>query len=102
MSRKQLTETEREQIRQSLIATRERRKNQILKVFELKVNCHQIKKETYEKMKHCFIQAKWVYNDMLSLSGADKDDVTQEALDIFKYDYLNHKTVHRYNELVTR
>ena len=37
MARKQLTYTEREQIRQSLVATRERRKNQILKVFELNV-----------------------------------------------------------------
>lgn len=98
MARKQLTDTEREQIRQSLIATRERRKNQILKVFELKVNCHQTSKEIYDKMKQCFIQAKWVYNDMLNLSGADNSDVTVETLDIFKYNYLDHKTVHRYNK----
>lgn len=98
MARKQLTDTEREQIRQSLVATRNRRKNQILKVFELKVNCHQTSKETYDKMKQCFIQAKWVYNDMLSLSGADNSDVAYETLDIFKYNYLDHKTVHRYNK----
>lgn len=98
MARKQLTYTEREQIRQSLVATRERRKNQILKVFELKVNCHQISKETYGKMKQCFIQAKWVYNDMLSLSGANDSDAVAETLDIFKYNYLDHKTVHRYNK----
>ena len=98
MARKQLTDTEREQIRQSLVATRNRRKNQILKVFELKVNCHQTSKEIYDKMKQCFIQAKWVYNDMLSLSGADNNDVAYETLDIFKYNYLDHKTVHRYNK----
>ena len=98
MARKQLTDTEREQIRQSIVATRNRRKNQILKVFELKVNCHQTSKETYDKMKQCFIQAKWVYNDMLSLSGADNGDVAYETLDIFKYNYLDHKTVHRYNK----
>lgn len=92
MARKQLTDTEREQIRQSLVATRNRRKNQILKVFELKVNCHQTSKETYDKIKQCFIQAKWVYNDMLSLSGADNSDVAYETLDIFKYNYLDHKT----------
>lgn len=97
MARKQLTDTEREQIRQSLVATRNRRKNQILKVFELKVNCHQTSKETYDKMKQCFIQAKWVYNDMLSLSGVDNSDAA-ETLDIFKYNYLDHKTIHRYNK----
>lgn len=98
MARKQLTDPEREQIRQSLAATRERRKNQILKVFELKVNCHQTSKETYDKMKQCFIQAKWVYNDMLGLSDAGKEDIDTETIDIFKYDYLSHKTIHRYNK----
>lgn len=47
MARKQLTEQEREQIRNSIIETRLRRKSQILKVFELKVNCHQIKKKKF-------------------------------------------------------
>ena len=58
MARKQLTDEEREQIRKTLVATRERRKTQALKVFELKVNCHQTNKEIFEKMKRCFIQAK--------------------------------------------
>lgn len=98
MARKQLTDMEREQIRQSLVATRNRRKNQVLKVFELKVNCHQISKETYDKMKQCFIQSKWVYNDMLSLSSADNSDTSVETLDIFKYNYLDHKTIRRYNK----
>ena len=98
MARKQLTDEEREQIRKTLVATRERRKTKALKVFELKVNCHQTNKEIFEKMKRCFIQAKWVYNDMLSLSQADKEDVSLEKLDIFKYEYLDHKTVHRYNK----
>ena len=98
MARKQLTDSEREQIRQSLVATRNRRKNQILNVFELKVNCHQTSKETYDKMKQCFIQSKWIYNDMLSLSGADSTSTSVETLDIFKYSYLDHKTIHRYNK----
>lgn len=41
-------------------------------------------------MKNYFIQAKWIYNDMLSLSK--KED------NIFDYNYLEHKTVHRFNK----
>lgn len=37
MSRSQLTEQERDQIRKSLVETRSRRKTQTIKVFELKV-----------------------------------------------------------------
>ncbi len=91
MTRKQLTEEEKKQIRNSIIETRLRRKSQILKVFEMKVNCHQIKKETFDKMKNYFIQAKWIYNDMLSLSKKEDNN-------IFEYNYLEHKTVHRFNK----
>ena len=35
---------------------------------------------------------------MLSLSGAYNSDVASKTLDIFKYNYLDHKTVHRYNK----
>ena len=90
-----MTDSEREQIRRSLVETRERRKTQILKVFELKVNCHQTSKQTFDKMKTCFIQAKWVYNDMLNLSNINDETI---KIDIFEYNYLEHKTVHRYDK----
>ena len=88
MARKQLTDAEREKIKQSLIATRKRRKSQIVKVFELKVNCHQTKPETFKKFNEMFKQAKWVRNDMLALSKETDNN-------IFKYEYLEHKTIHR-------
>ena len=90
MARKQLSEEERQKIKDSLIATRERRQTQDIKVIELKVNCHQTSKETFAKMNDCFKQAKWVVNDMLATSKiADKDN------NIFKYEYLSHRKVHR-------
>lgn len=90
MARKELTEVERQKIRNSLNATRERRKSQTIKVFELKVNCHHTSKETFAKMNHCFKQAKWIENDMLAWSKK-----ADEKNSIFKYEYLDHKEVER-------
>ena len=75
---------ERQKIRNSLIETRERRKNQSIKVIELKVNCHQISKETFKKMDFVFTQAKWIVNEMIRLS---------ETQNFFDYNYLEHKEV---------
>lgn len=58
---------ERQKIKNSLIETRERRKNQSIKVIELKVNCHQTSKETFKKMDFVFTQAKWIVNEMIRL-----------------------------------
>lgn len=75
---------EKHKIRDSLNATRERRKNQVIRVFELKVNCHQTSKETFKKMNYIFTQAKWIVNEMIHLG---------EIQDLFKYEYLDHKKV---------
>ena len=88
MSRKELSLEERQKIKDSLRATKERRKVQTIKVFELKVNCHHTSKETFKKLNECFKQAKWVYNDMLNYGNV-------EGNNIFKYEYLDHKTVTR-------
>lgn len=92
MARKQLTDEEREQIRKSLVETRERRKTQIIKVFELKVNCHQTTKETFAKMNDYFKQAKWIENDILTWNKKCDEHI------IFKYEYLDHKNIERKNK----
>ena len=89
MARSILTEEEKQKIRDSLKATRERRQNQSIKVIELKVNCHQTSKETFAKMNDCFKQAKWVENDMLAWSKKCDEN------NIFKYEYLDHKIIQR-------
>lgn len=75
---------EKQKIKDSLIATRERRKNQLIKIIELKVNCHQTSKETFAKMNFIFTQAKWIVNEMISLG---------EKQNFFDYNYLEHKEV---------
>lgn len=94
MARKQLTDTEREQIRKSLAETRERRKTQIIKVFELKVNCHQTKPETFKKFNDFFKQAKWIRNDMIALSKHNEE----RNINIFDYNYLEHKNVKHFDK----
>lgn len=95
MARQQLSKEDRQQIRNSINATRERRKNQSIKVIELKVNCHNTSKEDFNKMLSFFIQAKWITNDMLSCS---KDSKNNEDKNIFKYEYLDHKKILRFNK----
>ena len=75
---------EKQKIKNSLIETRERRKNQSIKVIELKVNCHQISKETFKKMDFVFTQAKWIVNEMIRIG---------ETQNFFDYNYLEHKEV---------
>ena len=43
--------TKNEKIKQSNIETRLKRKTQVLKVFELKINCHHTSKETFDKVQ---------------------------------------------------
>ena len=82
-----ITDDQKLKIKESLIATRERRKSQVVKVFELKVNCHQTSKETYNKFYSYFKQAKWITNDMLNFS--------KEGNDLFAYNYKDHRIVTR-------
>ena len=58
--------TKNEKIKRSILETHEKRKSQILKVFELKVDCHHTSKETFKKLADVFKQAKWVINDMIA------------------------------------
>jgi len=89
MSKEFITLEERQRIRDTRNATRERRKTQVIKVFELKVNCHHTSKETFETLNSYFKQAKWIYNDMLAYS---------ETQDIFDYKYTEHREVSRFDK----
>lgn len=85
--------TKNEKIRQTLLATREKRKNQILKVYELKVNIHNTSKKDFDLFTSLFIQTKWIQNDVIASN------------DIFNYVYNNHREIKNYDKdknLVTR
>lgn len=77
-----MTDEEKRKIAQTRAATAEKRKQQTLKVFELKVNIHHISREDLKKISFMFTQGKWAYNDCLASD------------DIFKYNYSKHKIIH--------
>lgn len=79
-------------IRASMSATKARRQTQICRVFELKVSVRHNPKETFQKLAQCFKEAKWVINDMLSLSKDNPDN------SMFDYKYTEHKDVVHYDK----
>ena len=74
-------------IRASMSATKARRQTQVCRVFELKVSIRHNPKSVFEKLAQCFKEAKWVINDMLSISKDNPDN------SIFDYKYTEHKDV---------
>ena len=78
--------TKNEQIRQTLLATRERRQSQLLKVYELKVNIHSTSKEDFAFLNNLFIQAKWIQNDVIA------------SEDIFNYSYKDHRVIKNFDK----
>jgi len=79
-------------IRASMSATKARRQTQVCRVFELKVSIRHNPKSVFEKMSQCFKEAKWVINDMLSLSKDNPDN------SMFDYKYTEHKDVIHYDK----
>jgi putative transposase len=59
--------------------TKEKRKSQVCKVYELKIDKSHISKEKSIYLKQLFLEAKWLYNSILS------------SEDIFKFDLKNKK-----------
>lgn len=55
-----------EQIRSSLKATREKRKHQLCRVFQLKVDKSKLSKQALHHLQQLFLQAKWFSNAILA------------------------------------
>lgn len=72
--------------------TRARRQTQVCRVFELKVSVRHNSKDVFTKLAQCFKEAKWVVNDMLSLSNKSED------ASLFDYKYTEHKNVVHYDK----
>ena len=79
-------------IRASMSETRARRQTQVCRVFELKVSIRHNPKDVFTKLARCFKEAKWVVNDMLSLSNKSGD------VSLFDYKYTEHKDVVHYDK----
>ncbi len=53
-------------IRATLRETRERRRRQVCKTYELKVDISHLSKSTRNQLQRLFLEAKWFYNDFLA------------------------------------
>ncbi len=78
---KTCSEEKKNKIKQTMAETREKRKSQMCKVFPLKVVTSHLNKSEQEILKMFFVEAKWLYNHILS-SGKP-----------FEYDYKNKKVI---------
>ncbi len=52
----------RQKIKESLRKTKEKRKNQIPKVYQLKISYSNLNKEQQQWLERVFLEAKWLYN----------------------------------------
>ena len=66
---------------QQLKQTKEKRKSQVCKVYELKFDMSHLSKEKSLYLKQLFLEAKWLYNSILS------------SKNIFKFDLKNKKII---------
>lgn len=79
-------ELKNQRIKETLAKTREKRKTQKCKVFEMKLDASHFNSKTKETLKMMFVEAKWLYNYYLS----------QE--DVFKLDTKIGKITHKDKE----
>ena len=59
--------TKNEKISASLKETRKKRKRQLCRVYELKIDYSRMNKLSRTQLKMLFVEAKWLYNYWLSL-----------------------------------
>jgi transposase len=78
-----MTELQQKRIN-NLKITKEKRKSQLCRVFELKINYKSLNKKEQQELNFIFVQAKRVINDMITISKTES---------IFKYNYKNHRIV---------
>ena len=83
---KRCSDEKKAKIKNKLAETREKRKFQKCLVFELKIDYSHLNVSERESLKMFFIEAKWIYNHILS----------QEKP--FEYDYKNNKVLVRNKE----
>lgn len=71
-----------QRIKESLAKTRLKRKGQVCKVIQLKVDESKLSAEKLKKLNNCFVQAKWIYNNLVSQGKEVKFHPTQKSLPV--------------------
>jgi putative transposase len=96
-----------ETIKATLKATKARRKQQTCRVFEVKIDSSHLNHHTQEHLKHLFLEAKWLYNYLLSQPNVfDVDyklsEVPVKVKDTFEHRELCHLSSQMKQSLIKR
>lgn len=78
--------TKNQQIINSLNQTREKRKSQTCKVFELKLVDNQMNSYQKEFLKRIFLESKWLYNDILTCNDLKTYDTKKNQVEVLNKD----------------
>jgi transposase len=78
-----------DKIKESLKKTRQKRKSQTCKVFEIKIDESKLSNEKLRKLNDCFVQSKWIYNHLLSQGKDVKFDPKSKNINV---NVFNEKT----------
>ena len=63
-------------IKESLRVTKERHSHMDCRVFSVKVQENRLSKAKLEKLKRCFLEAKWLYNAVIATEALTLDDTS--------------------------
>ena len=63
-----------ESIRQTMKFTHDKRKNQVCKVYKVKIKQSALSSTQKEQLTRMFLEAKWLYNDILNWSTLSEDN----------------------------
>lgn len=71
-------------IRENGKATRERRSHMDCRVFSVKIQENRLSKAKSEKLKRCFLEAKWLYNAVYDTAVKNSKGFYQKAKRFFE------------------
>jgi len=94
-------------IKATLKATKARRTRQRCRVFEVKLDSSHLNQHTKAQLKRLFLEAKWLYNYILSQSNVCAMDyklaeVPVKVKDVFELRELRHLSSHMKQSLIRR
>jgi putative transposase len=102
-----MTLTKNQTIKATLNATREKRTHQTCRMFEVKLDKSHLSHETEAQLKRLFLEAKWLYNHLLSQPNVFEVDYKLHAVpvkvkDTFERRALTQLSSHMRQSLIQR
>jgi len=88
-----MTDEKREKIKQTRAETRLRRQSQSIRSYELKIVKNHLSRKTKQHLKMLFVEAKWLYNYILSEGKIFDFDTKLKRVQVLRADGLEDETL---------